>query len=164
MQHLVIDTSDTSSISPKSEKIKTNKRAVYPRDIITEDTLRACEVGKSKFQIFDPNFPGLKLRVRTHSRAFQRRALRFSFEYERRWIGKSGGNTYDIHILDGVCPKGKGEGEMAGEGRRQKRVAKSTGRGRTWQRLAATGAGGGGWQSVEGSGADQWHDGGNPGF
>lgn len=72
---------------------------------------------------------------------------------------------YDIHILDGVCPKGKGERETAGEGRRQKRVAKSgTGRGRTWQRLAATGAGGGGWQSVEGSGADQWHDGGNPGF
>lgn len=75
---------------------------------------------------------------------------------------------YDIHILDGVCPKGKegeGEGETTGEGRRQKRVAKSgTGRGRTWQRLAATGAGGGGWQSVEGSGADQWHDGGNPGF
>lgn len=74
---------------------------------------------------------------------------------------------YDIHILDGVCPKGmEGEGETGGEGRRQKRVAKSgTGRGRTWQRLAATGAGGGGgWQSVEGSGADQWHDGGNPGF
>lgn len=47
-------------------------------------------------------------------------------------------------------------------------MAKSgTGRGRTWQRLAAAataGGGGGGWQSVEGSGADQWHDGGNPGF
>lgn len=67
-------------------------------------------------------------------------------------------------------PRGRGTGETAGEGRRQKRVAKSgTGRGRTWQRLAAAaaaagGGGGGGWQSVEGSGADQWHDGGNPGF
>lgn len=26
------------------------------------------------------------------------------------------------------------------------------------------GGDGGGWQSVEGSGADQWHDGGNPGY